>query len=592
MLIHVKYGDLQKYVKLEEVEGLFDFNQFHEKVIERFCLPPDGKVRYKDATDTEVDEEIFSDLLRQGNVVLTVFCYDEFSEWSSASESDSSFNSNASTSTILLDEMPHKKQKTENPNNSVSAKNLVEGVLQTKSGGEEILQEYETTETLTDATRRQMVNILVADMIDKHGHLPTKAIREKYAFGIVTLFPSLKDPYTKKGYEHFYDAASSTGYISWRLKTVLRKIRRGSLVPLSSTNYTSSGGPNIQRTVIVEKQLDGNACQEAISLLNHTTDRSVIFQKMRETFEYRHKLIKDASGRNDILATFKRFLDTKGLIDQDFSLLFSEETSSRLLQKWDVIFKPNVIKEAKRLTSTPELRSLVQSAESLHSDDLANTSSYDQEMASLLLLLHLLPPQPGGQKSPKISASDAVERLVVFHKSCCSLEEHLRGQWGLQPYLLAVGRQKSKIDSFYIVMDKSLKPFSLKDEDVVNKEMLQMISSGDVFSTSWVRVEGVEYRPGLAVCSTIQDEMPVFCQISDVLLVDNTFLLLSKQLFTETFDDHHHAFRIVQSEERHLVKIPELKFHKPFDIQNSYGVSNECLFIVPQFKMLETQLQK
>ncbi|KAM9754046.1 uncharacterized protein ACNS7B_007170 isoform 2-T2 [Menidia menidia] len=458
MLIHVKYGDLQKYVKLEEVEGLFDFNQFHEKVIERFCLPPDGKVRYKDATDTEVDEEIFSDLLRQGNVVLTVFCYDEFSEWSSASESDSSFNSNASTSTILLDEMPHKKQKTENPNNSVSAKNLVEGVLQTKSGGEEILQEYETTETLTDATRRQMVNILVADMIDKHGHLPTKAIREKYAFGIVTLFPSLKDPYTKKGYEHFYDAASSTGYISWRLKTVLRKIRRGSLVPLSSTNYTSSGGPNIQRTVIVEKQLDGNACQEAISLLNHTTDRSVIFQKMRETFEYRHKLIKDASGRNDILATFKRFLDTKGLIDQDFSLLFSEETSSRLLQKWDVIFKPNVIKEAKRLTSTPELRSLVQSAESLHSDDLANTSSYDQEMASLLLLLHLLPPQPGGQKSPKISASDAVERLVVFHKSCCSLEEHLRGQWGLQPYLLAVGRQKSKIDSFYIVMDKCLIP--------------------------------------------------------------------------------------------------------------------------------------
>ncbi|XP_032413320.1 uncharacterized protein LOC116730938 [Xiphophorus hellerii] len=306
-------------------------------------------------------------------------------------------------------------------------------------------------------------------------------------------------------------------------------------------------------------------------------------------------------------------------------------------------------------------------------------------MASLLLLLHLLPPQPGGQKSPKISASDAVERLVVFHKSCCSLEEHLRGQQGLQPYLLAVGRQRSKIDSFYIVMDKCLipcqtngslgafdelfkahfvnivfspiltmgmtiylkhlivehhklfkflyshrnlipkhhfmihypssirkigpllhmwsmrfeakhkmfieyfknfknitkslakkhqmatayhwetisikenehgplKPFSLKDEDVVNKEMLQMISSGDVFSTSWVRVEGVEYRPGLAVCSTIQDEMPVFCQISDVLLVDNTFLLLPKQLFTETFDDHHHAFRIVQSEERHLVK--------------------------------------
>lgn len=57
-------------------------------------------------------------------------------------------------------------------------------------------------------------------------------------------------------------------------------------------------------------------------------------------------------------------------MDQDFTLLFDDETSSRLLQKWDVFFKPNVIKEAIRLTSTPELRRLVQSAESPPGSDL------------------------------------------------------------------------------------------------------------------------------------------------------------------------------------------------------------------------------
>jgi len=31
---------------------------------------------YKDATGTEVDEDIFSDLVSQGNVVLTVFSND------------------------------------------------------------------------------------------------------------------------------------------------------------------------------------------------------------------------------------------------------------------------------------------------------------------------------------------------------------------------------------------------------------------------------------------------------------------------------------------------------------------------------------
>ncbi|KAJ8389229.1 hypothetical protein AAFF_G00122490 [Aldrovandia affinis] len=195
-----------------------------------------------------------------------------------------------------------------------------------------------------------------------------------------------------------------------------------------------------------------------MSLLNHTTDTSLIFQKMRETFQHRQKLVNDPGNGVDILSTFPRFLDTKGLVDQDFTLLFDDETSSRLLQKWDVFFKPNIIKEASQLTSTPELRRLVRSAESPPESDLDEATTYNPEMASLLLLLHLLPPPPGGPKSPKVSAWDAVERLVVFHKSCCSLEEHLRNRQGRQPYLLAVGRQKSKIDSFYIVMDKHLIP--------------------------------------------------------------------------------------------------------------------------------------
>ncbi len=95
---------------------------------------------------------------------------------------------------------------------------MVKDVLKLKSGGEAVLQEYQETETLTDATRRQMINILMAHMIDTHGYfnlfffkpnncmaivqikitslisslkqLPTKAIRKQNALGIVMLFPS------------------------------------------------------------------------------------------------------------------------------------------------------------------------------------------------------------------------------------------------------------------------------------------------------------------------------------------------------------------------------------------------------------------
>ena len=64
--------------------------------------------------------------------------------------------------------------------------------------------------------------------------------------------------------------------------------------------------------------------------------------------------------------------------------------------------------------------------------------------------------------------------------------------------------------------------------------------------------------------------MPLFCQISYVLLVEDHFFFLTNKLFTEKFDDHHHAFRVLHSAERFLLKMSELKFHKLFDIQNSY----------------------
>ena len=50
------------------------------------------------------------------------------------------------------------------------------------------------------------------------------------------------------------------------------------------------------------------------------------------------------------LKVFPAVVVSSFLKDQDFTLLFDDETSSRLLQKWDVFFNPNVMKEAKQLS--------------------------------------------------------------------------------------------------------------------------------------------------------------------------------------------------------------------------------------------------
>ncbi|KAI9531334.1 hypothetical protein NQZ68_000832 [Dissostichus eleginoides] len=157
------------------------------------------------------------------------------------------------------------------------------------------------------------------------------------------------------------------------------------------------------------------------------------------------------------LKTFPRFLDVKGLLTQDFLLLFGTETACKMFEKWDTAFKIKIVKEAKHLTQSTELCRLLNAAETLAEND---DTSWDSDMACLLLLLYLLPPT-AGRKRTKISPSDAVDKMVHFHKSCCSIDEHLGEERvnNRTSYInIAAGRTRNRIDTFYIVIDKQLIP--------------------------------------------------------------------------------------------------------------------------------------
>ncbi|KAF7198962.1 putative LOC107384646-like protein, partial [Nothobranchius furzeri] len=150
-------------------------------------------------------------------------------------------------------------------------------------------------------------------------------------------------------------------------------------------------GPNRKRTATtVPQQLDGDACREAVSFLLHCNDETVVFQKMNMTFQHRQDLVHDPQTSADVFKTFPRFLDVKGLVNQDFQLLLGAETSSKMLEKWDTTFKPKVIDEARNLTQSAEVRQLLKAAENLSTD--------------------------AGRKRTKISPCDAVDKMVHFHK--------------------------------------------------------------------------------------------------------------------------------------------------------------------------------
>lgn len=99
---------------------------------------------------------------------------------------------------------------------------------------------------------------------------------------------------------------------TWRLKTIQRKTKLGFKEP--NTQTEEGGGPRHERNQPeIGDQLDEERCKKVISLMNHTSDREIILQKMKETFEYRQCLIHNSEETHTVLSVCPRLLDTKGL---------------------------------------------------------------------------------------------------------------------------------------------------------------------------------------------------------------------------------------------------------------------------------------
>ncbi|XP_034033544.1 uncharacterized protein LOC117516797 isoform X2 [Thalassophryne amazonica] len=477
MLFRIQYRGQQQYIKLNRAS----YASFLKQAKETFNIPSEKRICLVDEMGTEVDEDVFSDVFCETSDILWTLvdacsadessvlpsCVDAISLSSSLS-SDSETCGGAPKRLRIEEASLGLHRQPQIDDSSSHAKELVQRLLETKPGGEKILQEYTLHGEIKDPLRRKLVNIVVGAMIQEYGTAPPMDIRTQYALGIVTLFPCLKDPFSLKGYEHFFDAESNRGYIAWKLKNVQRELscggqrsknrkRRNSSCNSSRKDPPCSSGPEVEREVTAEHQLEGEPCLEAMTALRHCTDEKQIFLKMKQTFKRRQKLVHDPDDRSTVLTGFPRFLDTKGLVLQDFQLLFGEETASKLLEKWRTFLKQKVIKEANNLNRTPTLESLIQSAEEspVGEDSLL---AWDSDMSSLLLLVYLLPPPPSGKRGVKISSREAVSRVIKFHESCHSHQEALSSGPGRQPYILAVGTSRKSINEYFIVLDGLLIP--------------------------------------------------------------------------------------------------------------------------------------
>ncbi|XP_062307567.1 uncharacterized protein LOC134011993 [Osmerus eperlanus] len=208
MLLKVKYCSIKKYIKLHSG---FTYSEFIREVKNKFGLPDDAaQLHIFDETDTAVEEDILLELL-EGNPDFCLTVRDSISDEDHSTPSSLTDTLSLSSSESDFRELgiPTGRNRSNKEDRSSSAtkasvseaaKEMVEKALLKKPGGEDILEEYKSENSLKHRTRRQLVNILASDMTESHGRIPSRQQKEKYALGIITLFPTLKDPFSPKGY--------------------------------------------------------------------------------------------------------------------------------------------------------------------------------------------------------------------------------------------------------------------------------------------------------------------------------------------------------------------------------------------------------
>lgn len=122
----------------------------------------------------------------------------------------------------------------------------------------------------------------------------------------------------------------------------------------------------------------------------------------------------------------------------------------------------------------------------------------------------------------------------------------------------------------------------LKNGDVIS-DSLHVGINCEIDVVSWITCYGTEYCPGLLVCSKVEDGIPVFSQINDIVMFSGKYFLAVNDFETLGFCEHLHSYNVMKGNEydAFLLEVDELQFFKPFDLQAAYGVDTNDLYVVP-----------
>lgn len=228
--------------------------------------------------------------------------------------------------------------------------------------------------------------------------------------------------------------------------------------------HVGEAGPSNKRrlTSTVNIDLSTDELEEAdiaamtTWLKYHNSPVDQVKEMMLKTCRYRTGKIRSEKEKplRELLGEYPRLLDTDGMIEQDFRVLFPEVCDS-LYMKWPNLFK-KVLQYADKQVNWKRLL-----------DFSGKVDSDDEQSTIALQVLPLLFPtgskRKEGKKGPnqRATVEEALRSFVQVEKVGTNLPEFLENVVPTQPFVLLLGERNNPEQTFVVIERQTVKCVSL-----------------------------------------------------------------------------------------------------------------------------------
>ncbi|XP_041938350.1 uncharacterized protein LOC121699878 [Alosa sapidissima] len=322
--------------------------------------------------------------------------------------------------------------------------------------GRMIQHDLDNTGLVTTKERRQLVRLLVSNLMETYGETPTADTKKVLASSLVQAFPSLRDS-SESGSDIWFargrKCLPATGFLEERLRNI-RKRMRSSQRPVRVEECPCP-------TLLPASSISQERAESMVEWLKLNSEpHNRVEDFMQATAIYRAEWVRKNTSSTiaEVLHEFPRLM-SPGMIAQDFKILH-KDAALKLAETWQLSFANKVLRLAQR--------------EGKLAVDVDSLTQESKAYISLRLLPSLmpLPVYRVNKKTTKTALAEAMMAFIDVKPVGTNMVEYLQEVEGARPYpyVLVLGGGEVFYQVFVILIGQAMEfPTVLEAVDICFK---------------------------------------------------------------------------------------------------------------------------